>query len=267
MRSGTAGIASACQRCAIYLARFLLPEHEGHFVDVFVGCQELASGFDGHLSGFLDWITVSAAADRWKGDGFDTVLRRQAQRIAIAIGQRLGLATVAAAPNRTHGVNDKARRQPITLCDFCFARPTAAKRPAFLEQFRAGGAMNRAVNAAAAEQRRISCVHDAVGSNFGNVSPNNLDFVLKVFLHARLPPKCKRISGSQALNEPAAVGLPHVAKAIVQPIRSALPEFQRVGFDAITAQCGGSGTGLPANRSAISAMRASSTRRASITSL
>src|SRR5579884_2174985 len=235
MRSGTAGIGSVCQRFAIRLARRLVPEHKDNFLDVVVGCQELASGFDGHLSGFVDRISVSAAADRRKSDGFDSVFRCQPQRITIAISQRLGLAPVASAPNRTDGVNDKPRRQPIALCYFCFARPTAAKRPAFLEQFRAGGAMNRAVNAAAAEQRRISCVHDAVGSNFGNVSPNNLDFVLKVFLHARLPPKRKRISGSHALDEPAAVGLSHVAKAIVQPIRSALPEFQRVGFDAITA--------------------------------
>ena len=77
----------------------------------------------------------------------------QVQRRAIAGRQQLLLALAAAVPDRTDGVNDVLGRQPITPRDLGGAGRAAAERSAFDKQFRSRGAMDRAVDATAAEQR------------------------------------------------------------------------------------------------------------------
>jgi hypothetical protein len=88
----------------------------------------------------------------------------QLQRAAITRRQRLVLAFAAAMPDRADGMNDMPRRQTITLGDLGVAGCAAAKRAAFGEQLRPGGTMDRAIDAAAAEQRRIRGVDDGVNA-------------------------------------------------------------------------------------------------------
>ena len=75
------------------------------------------------------------------------------ERGAITGGQQFIFALAAAAPYRTDRVDHVLGRQPIAAGDLGAAGLAAAKRAAFGEQFRPGGAMDGAVNAAAAEQR------------------------------------------------------------------------------------------------------------------
>ena len=56
------------------------------------------------------------------------------------------------------------RRQPIAAGDLGVAGLAAMERAAFGEQLGPGGAMDRAVDAAAAEQRRIRGVDDGVNA-------------------------------------------------------------------------------------------------------
>src|SRR5437016_2992776 len=65
-------------------------------------------------------------------------------------------------------------RQPIAARDFRRAGLAAAERAALLEQVRPCGAMDRAVNAAAAEQRRIRGVHDGVEGKRRDVRDDDL---------------------------------------------------------------------------------------------
>ncbi len=59
-------------------------------------------------------------------------------------------------------MDDMLRRQPIAARDLGRSGVAAAERPAFSEQLRPGGAMDRAVDAAAAEQRPVRRIDDGI---------------------------------------------------------------------------------------------------------
>jgi hypothetical protein len=67
-------------------------------------------------------------------------------------------------PNRSDGMNDVPRRQPIPFGDFGVAGGAATKRAAFCQQLRPCRAMDRAIDTAAAQQRRIRGVDDGVNA-------------------------------------------------------------------------------------------------------
>ena len=58
----------------------------------------------------VERVAVDAGRDRRQRDARAAVPRRELDRAAIAGGEQLGLAVVAAAPDRTDGVDDVARR-------------------------------------------------------------------------------------------------------------------------------------------------------------
>ena len=80
-----------------------------------------------------------------------------------------------AAPDRPDCVNDEASRQTIAARDFRFAWATTAERAAFGEQFGACGAVNRAIDAATAEERRVRRVHNGINVEFCDVAAEDLD--------------------------------------------------------------------------------------------
>jgi hypothetical protein len=61
-------------------------------------------------------------------------------------------------------MNDMPRRQLVAFGDLGAAGLAATKRAAFGEQLRSRGAMDRAIDAAAAEQRGIRSVDDGVNA-------------------------------------------------------------------------------------------------------
>ena len=85
-------------------------------------------------------------------------------RAAIAGGKRLILARASAIPDRADGMNHMPRRQAIASGDFGVAGLAAVQRAAFGQQLRPGRAMDRAIDAAAAEQRRVRGVDDGVNA-------------------------------------------------------------------------------------------------------
>jgi len=63
--------------------------------------------------------------------------------------------------------------QPISAGDFGVAGRATMERAAFGEQFRAGAAMDRAIDAAATKQRRICGVDDGVNAQRRDIGNNN----------------------------------------------------------------------------------------------
>ena len=93
---------------------------------------------------------------------------------AIARRQRLILATAAAIPDRTDGMNHMPRRKPVTTGDPRVAGPAAVERTAFGQQPGPGRAMDGAIDATAAEQGTVGGVDDGVNAKRGEVG--NDDF-------------------------------------------------------------------------------------------
>ena len=99
----------------------------------------------------------------------------QLERAAIAGRERRVLAVAAAMPDRTHGMDDMPRWQPVSLGDLGVAGGAAAEGAALREQFRPGGAVDRAVDPAAAEQRLVRGVDDGINAERGDVGGDDLE--------------------------------------------------------------------------------------------
>ena len=95
---------------------------------------------------------------------------------------------LAALPDRADGVDDMAGLEAIAARDLGLAGLAAAERAAFGEQLRPGGAMDGAVDAAAAEQGGVGRVDDGVDVERGDVGLEDLDAVR----HGCPPPRSAR---------------------------------------------------------------------------
>ena len=136
------------------------PQPRGRFVvieadepDQSDGRRRRPDGLDGDVGGERRRIAVDPGRDGWERDARGADLVGQGQRSAIAGGQQFTFPVGAAAPLRPDGVDDPAGRESEAWCGLGRADIAAAEEAAMLQQFGPGGAMDRAVDAAAAEQR------------------------------------------------------------------------------------------------------------------
>src|SRR5262249_46885731 len=115
---------------------------------------------------------VSASRDRGIGNRGEAMLACEREAGAVARGEQPILAPLAAAPDRADGVNHVTRREMEARRDFGISRLAAAERGAGRAKLRAGGAVDRSVHSATAEQRpdgaadaRIAVEHSEVASD------------------------------------------------------------------------------------------------------
>ena len=73
-----------------------------------------------------------------------------------------GKAAIAAVPNGTYRMNNEFRRQPVAARELRVAGGAPSERLAFAQQLGPRRAMNRPVDAPAAEQRAIRRVDDGI---------------------------------------------------------------------------------------------------------
>ena len=169
------------QQALICLMNVLDPNNEHHLPDLIVHSEEIPRRFERNLRGFFDRITVRATTDRRKRDRSDFIFQRKLQRIAVAICQSLRFVMFSAAPDRPHSVNHEANRQVIAAGDLRFAWLTTAERAAFGQQFGTGGTVNRPIDTATTEKRRIRRVHNGINLELRYVTAEDSDFVLGIF--------------------------------------------------------------------------------------
>src|SRR6266576_1728773 len=96
--------------------------------------------------------TIDAGGDGGKGNRSKPVGLAQFDGAGVARRQRLLLAAVSPVPDRADGMNHMPRRQPVTSGNFGISSRTAVQGAAFGQKLRPGGAMDGAIDAAAAEQ-------------------------------------------------------------------------------------------------------------------
>jgi hypothetical protein len=108
--------------------------------------------------------SIDAGGNRRKGNGGKAVLLAQFDGTSVTRRQRLVDSGASPVPNRPDGMNDMARRQAITPGDFGAAGLAAVEGAAFREQLWPRRAMDRAIDAAPAEQGRIGGVDDGVNA-------------------------------------------------------------------------------------------------------
>jgi hypothetical protein len=144
--------------------------------------QELLDALAGHLGGVGAGVAVDAGADAAKGHGPDAVLGGEGQASVVARReQRPGPLGARSVVDGTDGVDDVLGRQPVALGQLGIARGAAdaAVGGAGVEvlgepgargpELPAGGAVDGAVDAAAAHQGGLGGVDDGLDGQGGDV--------------------------------------------------------------------------------------------------
>ena len=168
-------VGGAAERGAVGRGDVGAEAHERHFFDVRAGGEARAYCRDGDGRGARQRKAVGAGADRREGHGLQAMLRCDFQRARVAGAEQRVFVAGAAAPHRTHGVDDVARRQPVAGGDPGIAGGAAAQGAAFVEQAGPGGAVDGAVDPAAAEQRSVGGVDDRVHGERGEIALDNAE--------------------------------------------------------------------------------------------
>ncbi len=132
-------------------------------------CHAVAHGGDRDPCGRLEGVAIGAGADRRESERSSTRRRSHLETATVAGRQQFRFTMVAPLPHRADRVDYPARRQAIAACQFRIPRMATAERAAFGQQFRAGGAVNRPVDTAAAKQGAVGGIDDGVDSQGGEV--------------------------------------------------------------------------------------------------
>jgi hypothetical protein len=170
--------------------------------------QRIHNGCDRDASGTVGRETIDAGGDGRKGYRGKTVLLTEHQRTAIAGGKQIILTVAATIPHRPNRVDHMTGLEPITLGDLGITGGATLQRTAFGQQFRPRGPMDRAIDPAAAEQRRIGGVDDGVNAKRCNIGDD--DFQPGVAELARREPQADAaalattpLSANSCCNSPA----------------------------------------------------------------
>jgi hypothetical protein len=124
--------------------------------------QGLGDRGDRDLGGSIGGEPINASRYRGKSDSGEAMLSGKLERAAIAGCEQDRLAGAAAAPDRPNGMNDVTGLQVETGRDLGLARRAAAEPKAGRQQLRPGGAVDGALDAAAAGELRIGGVDDRI---------------------------------------------------------------------------------------------------------
>src|SRR5919202_663930 len=124
--------------------------------------ERIAHGSHGDRRRELDRVAVDAGRDRREGDAPAAELRRDLERAAMARGQQVRLVLPAAVPDGADRVDHVPGRQPPTRSRLRITGRATAELAALGRDLRAARAMDRAVDAAASEQRLVRRVDDRV---------------------------------------------------------------------------------------------------------
>ena len=100
---------------------------------------------------FLEGVTVDAAANCGKCNRLQLMRVRKPEARSIARREQFGFLALAAIPHWAGGMDHVSRRQPVAASDFGVAGAAAAEGAALGEQLGPSGAVDRAVDPAAAE--------------------------------------------------------------------------------------------------------------------
>src|SRR5579859_6175410 len=132
-------------------------------------------GRDRDAGGTVGGKAINAGRNRRESNRAKMMNLAERDGAAIAGRQQFILAAPAAAPYRPHRMDHILGRQPVSARDLGVAGLPAAQRAALGKELGASRAMNRAIDTAAAQKRRVRRVHDGVNAERGDVSNNDFE--------------------------------------------------------------------------------------------
>jgi hypothetical protein len=128
---------------------------------------------DRNFGGTFCWKSEDAGRNRGERHRFEIVVTAKLDRTAITRGELLILPTIAAVPDRSDGMDHMPRWKEISLGDLGVAGLATVELTALSQQLGPGRIMDRAIDAASAEQGRVRRVDDGVNAQRGDVGNND----------------------------------------------------------------------------------------------
>ena len=103
------------------------------------------------------------------------MLAAKLDRAAVTGGKQIVFVEVSAIPHRPDGMDHMPGLQPISLGDLGVASLATVQHAALGNELGPRGAMDRAIDAPASEQRRVRGVDDGVNAQCRDVGNNDLE--------------------------------------------------------------------------------------------
>ena len=148
---------------------------EDYFFQVGVLGEFGESFAKGDFCGLWDGIAVYSAADGGEGQRVEVMFTGQSETGSVTTGEEFRLVVRPAIPHRADGVEDEAGGKSKAFGQLRVAGLASAKQTTLMEQVRAGGAVDCAINAAAAEQGPVGGVDDGVDGEGSDVGLQDFD--------------------------------------------------------------------------------------------
>src|ERR1700694_259667 len=135
----------------------------------------LADGGDRNPRGPIGGKAIDPGRDRWERNRAGAKVIGDLERAPVAGGEELGFAPVAAPPAGTDRVDHPAGRQAEARRFLGVPGGAAAELAARLQQLRARGTVDGAVDSATPEQGFVRCVDDRIDPFPGDVADHDFD--------------------------------------------------------------------------------------------
>ena len=121
-----------------------------HLPGMLAGTQFLHDGLQGHGRGLSHGVAVDPGGNGGEVHRFDALRSGQSQTVSITGSQRRRFPVFTALPDGADGVDDIPRFQAVAAGQLRLTGFAAMERPAFCQQLRPCGGVDRTVHAAAA---------------------------------------------------------------------------------------------------------------------
>lgn len=146
------------------------------------------AGCQCQMSGFMNWITVNAAAYSRKRNTLQALLCGQLQAVFIGAGEQSRFTVRSVAVDGADGVDDMPGFEIAAGGDYGFACGAAADDAALGHNGGSSGAVNGPVNAGAAREPAVGGIDNGVRVFTGDITNDKLDEgLIELSLHVFYP--------------------------------------------------------------------------------
>lgn len=143
---------------------------------VAVPVQKVADRLACHMSSLQAWVTIDSSADAGECKSLDATHDGQFQRFLVATSEKmLALLRVSTVVHRADSVDDTLGREIVPPRDPSLTSGTAAEAFALIKEAFASGAVDGAVDTAAAKKGFVRRVDNGVELEFSDVAAGEAD--------------------------------------------------------------------------------------------
>src|SRR4051812_28183612 len=165
------------KRVAVDPHALVTADGDEHPVDVRILVEVHSNLRDGNLRRTRQWEAIGAGRDGGECDRYRPDRRGQLETFAIARSEELVFSGVPTLPDRTDRMDDPLRGQVKSRREPSLAGRATADLAGGFQEAGPGGAVDRAIDPAATEERAIRRVDDGIDRQRGDIGLDDVDAI------------------------------------------------------------------------------------------